>query len=208
MGIKSISLATAALTLISSTVSASVVYSYTGSNFTEFYEQTSGSGVLYNGSDSITGQIQLAELLVGSSNSQVMDVEDFSFSDGVNTYTKANGAGILWSVTYNGDISALKWSLSVQAAPMEGVVVGGTQYAGITSYGGGISVQDTASTTICIGVTSNGGCEQETSQGYAYTAGTWALTGDTTIVPVPAAVWLFGSGLLGLFGVARRKARA
>ena len=27
-------------------------------------------------------------------------------------------------------------------------------------------------------------------------------------VPVPAAVWLFGSGLLGLIGVARRKARA
>jgi len=26
-------------------------------------------------------------------------------------------------------------------------------------------------------------------------------------VPVPAAVWLFGSGLLGLIGVARRKVR-
>ncbi|MEN8108052.1 MAG: VPLPA-CTERM sorting domain-containing protein, partial [Pseudomonadota bacterium] len=25
-------------------------------------------------------------------------------------------------------------------------------------------------------------------------------------VPVPAAVWLFGSGLIGLAGVARRKA--
>ncbi len=28
---------------------------------------------------------------------------------------------------------------------------------------------------------------------------------DTTVVPVPAAVWLFGSGLVGLVGVARRK---
>lgn len=28
---------------------------------------------------------------------------------------------------------------------------------------------------------------------------------DATIVPVPAAVWLFGSGLLGLIGMARRK---
>jgi hypothetical protein len=27
------------------------------------------------------------------------------------------------------------------------------------------------------------------------------------VVPVPAAVWLFGSGLLGLVGVARRKNR-
>ena len=29
--------------------------------------------------------------------------------------------------------------------------------------------------------------------------------GIVTTIPVPAAVWLFGSGLLGLFGVARRK---
>jgi hypothetical protein len=37
----------------------------------------------------------------------------------------------------------------------------------------------------------------------------WAVHPDNVgaaIVPVPAAVWLFGSGLLGLVGVARRKA--
>jgi hypothetical protein len=28
---------------------------------------------------------------------------------------------------------------------------------------------------------------------------------SATVVPVPAAVWVFGSGLLGLIGVARRK---
>lgn len=28
------------------------------------------------------------------------------------------------------------------------------------------------------------------------------------VVPIPAAVWLFGSGLLGLFGIARRKKTA
>ena len=33
----------------------------------------------------------------------------------------------------------------------------------------------------------------------------WAVqSGDVSAVPVPAAVWLFGSGLLGLIGVARR----
>lgn len=37
----------------------------------------------------------------------------------------------------------------------------------------------------------------------------WAVhTGDVSAVPVPAAVWLFGSGLIGLIGVARRKERA
>lgn len=35
----------------------------------------------------------------------------------------------------------------------------------------------------------------------------WAVySGDVSAVPVPAAAWLFGSGLLGLVGVARRKA--
>jgi len=32
--------------------------------------------------------------------------------------------------------------------------------------------------------------------------------GPAAVIPVPAAVWLFGSGLLGLVGVARRKKKA
>ena len=42
--------------------------------------------------------------------------------------------------------------------------------------------------------------------GYAGTMGGVPLSLEITAVPVPAAVWLFGSGLLGLIGVARRKA--
>ena len=38
----------------------------------------------------------------------------------------------------------------------------------------------------------------------AWTA-TTSFTSSATLVPVPAAVWLFGSGLLGLVGMARRK---
>jgi hypothetical protein len=34
---------------------------------------------------------------------------------------------------------------------------------------------------------------------------TWMANFDIAPVPIPAAVWLFGSGLLGLVGIARRK---
>jgi ABC-type Fe3+-hydroxamate transport system substrate-binding protein len=35
----------------------------------------------------------------------------------------------------------------------------------------------------------------------------WAVH-DGNVVPVPAAVWLFGSGLPGLIGISRRKRAA
>lgn len=46
-------------------------------------------------------------------------------------------------------------------------------------------------------------------QGLGGTGSTYqlALWGSTAPVPVPAAVWLFGSGLIGLVGLARRKMR-
>ena len=36
----------------------------------------------------------------------------------------------------------------------------------------------------------------------------WAVRLGTSAVPLPAALWLFGSGLLGLIGIARRKKAA
>ena len=49
------------------------------------------------------------------------------------------------------------------------------------------------------------------ASGYLFATHVYLDDGSTgfafggTVVPVPAAVWLFGSGLLGLIGVARRK---
>lgn len=41
--------------------------------------------------------------------------------------------------------------------------------------------------------------------GLAYTSFYWHLEGTVQAVPVPAAVWLFGSGLAGVFGFGRLK---
>ena len=44
--------------------------------------------------------------------------------------------------------------------------------------------------------------------GVPYVLNLVGTVGEAAVIPVPAAVWLFGSGLLGLVGVARRKKSA
>lgn len=65
-----------------------------------------------------------------------------------------------------------------------------TEYAPNTSYAWFFSM--------------NFGNQNVTNKSSGYYA--WAVqSGDVSAVPVPAAVWLFGSGLIGLAGFARRK---
>ena len=55
--------------------------------------------------------------------------------------------------------------------------------------------------------TFNDGSQLATSKNY--NAAAWAVhDGDVATLPIPGAAWLFGSGLLGMFGVSRRKRTA
>ena len=38
--------------------------------------------------------------------------------------------------------------------------------------------------------------------------GNWSMEGTVNVVPIPAAAWLFGTGLVGLVGIARRRRKA
>lgn len=49
-----------------------------------------------------------------------------------------------------------------------------------------------------LGIRVDGGYDYTSANGYAY-------PGFAPAVPVPAAIWLFGSGLVGMIGIARRK---
>jgi len=71
-----------------------------------------------------------------------------------------------------------------------GTVVTSENAAGSISSGGPF---DLMSVVVAFGLTDNTGVG---FSGYV----------EQTVVPVPAAIWLFGSGLLGLIGIARRKA--
>jgi hypothetical protein len=78
-----------------------------------------------------------------------------------------------------------------------GPVTGGTLGTAQTLYGvtgAGTSVESVTISTL--------GTVQLTAAGLQFTANGG---GGTTAVPVPPALWLLGSGLLGLAGVARRK---
>ena len=63
----------------------------------------------------------------------------------------------------------------------------------------------------CVGIMDGDACTGVS--GYAMQIGPFpdqnpTFNGTVSAVPVPAAVWLFGSGLLGLVGVARRRKAA
>lgn len=83
---------------------------------------------------------------------------------------------------------------------------GGTTHGGITTNGGFIFVDalDTATQTPLAGPTSDAFDLRWTA-----TTGSgvydWKLTFAPTAVPVPAAAWLFGSALVGLAGIKRKK---
>ncbi len=62
-----------------------------------------------------------------------------------------------------------------------------------------------ADLTMTDGTLAGNGFLDETGVGFITVDYSLANAQANTVVPVPAAVWLFGSGLLGLVGVARRK---
>ena len=90
------------------------------------------------------------------------------------------------SVDKGVDIGA---GLSINA---QGTVVNSENAVGSISSGGPFDIM---SVVVAFGLTDN------TGVGFSGFV-------EQTAVPVPAAVWLFGSGLLGLIGVARRKTAA
>jgi hypothetical protein len=123
----------------------------------------------------------------------------------------------------NVDVNSLNLNLGATANSTNQGVFGTTQASGgstnLNLYGGGLDMTGlngvAPGTSVTLyGVTGNG-----TGSGFttAYSLGTALFStatdtltftgnGGNTPVPLPAAVWLLGSGLLGLAGVGRRRA--
>ena len=165
-------------------------------------------------------------LIPGVSNSAIvmpaLDIQDFSGDSGVTL-----GGGSF-------SIDSTVFKIVTDGAPIEiddqdftltstGMLLGGTgSFSGSFTVGGGLLtgtftdllVMDLGSGdgTFAGDVIYTGGSLQGALAGgriegaFDGVLGTAAKLGEVSVVPVPAAVWLFGSGLLGLVGIARRKA--
>lgn len=166
---------------------ASVVYKYVGNNFDSF------EGIGYDESMSITGTIELATVLPPNTSSIIATIDvpnttaeinpiSFTFSDGVNTITD-NLSALEFFVEADSTSNIILW-----AGGMQRFDTGLSMLTENFFLSTGILAQGDVSIIPLIG-----------SGSVSFNPGTWSL------VPIPPAVWLFGSGLLVLAGVARRK---
>jgi len=182
----------------------SVVYTYTGNVFSTFSDPTS-----YDNTKAITGTVEFAAPLGANNPYSPADTPiSFSFSDGINTLTESNttsGSGINSVATFNLQTDAsgniIIWDIELFTG-WSTLDSGGTSVR-IASVGGVFpSDSDIGDMRLC---TSPNCVTQDSDFGRNdLAAGTWTMSA----VPVPAAVWLFGSGLLGLIGIAKRKKAA
>jgi len=147
------------------------------------------------------------------------DFEDLSLQTPFTNYLSFNGSitGGVWDDIINMDEQLATafnfapgvygiggtWDLAGPGGPGSGIQVTtlNSTYAidvipGTTAGFWGFTIDESVSTMIM---------SEGTGSGYQETFTLDNMQMATTLVPVPAAVWLFGSGLVGLVGVARRK---
>ena len=159
----------------------------------------------------------LLVLLVGLVSSSANAATVFAPTDGDVNFLLGNLLGAQLAIFDDSDQSYLGSSLGVAI----GDVVG---FSGPNGVGNHIATNTTTTNTLLLTGSSNFILGLSTDNGaswladasvvalganaYSVTFGTGAnvIEVDVQIIPVPAAVWLFGSGLLGLVAVARRKA--
>jgi hypothetical protein len=196
------------LSIAASPALAAVVYGYSGDQFDAFPSTTT-----YDTSNFISGTVTLENLLTANTTS-TPTILDFSFTDGHQTLSMANGAAIVAMEFTTDEDSITSWRVELNILPSGPLEVGDVTQTIIT-YNRDTDVEDagriqrvdrTLSFLSISDLSSDPVPISSIDFGTASTAGVW--TGEIASVPLPAAAWLFGSGLLGLAGIARRKKTA
>ena len=181
---------------------ASFIYQYTGANYTSAPNP-------YNTSMNISLTLELGSLLTANMSNTVVTPLSFNISDGVHTLTDLTDTSSGFFGTeffrFNTDSfgAITGWSFKVR----ESFLTIGQQGSSVESFfSGGIFASDKGTLLECTIITT-GNCTTLTSIAQATnsgTPGTWTVSN----VPVPAAIWLMGSGLIGLMGFSCRKGKS
>ena len=176
--------------VLSTSANASFLYTYTGNQFNTFEGPS-----LYDNTMSVNGSIELEFALGANLVDQTVSVLSSSFNDGVNTIENSINSFFRFSTDTTGTIT--DWWVTVGSDPSLYSNIGDSYMVIGTSLGRDSAQLDTCDVSVpCFSVSN------PSSFTYIENApGSWAVSA----VPVPAAVWLFGSGLIGLAGIARRK---
>ena len=93
----------------SSVVNASVIYTYTGNNYTE----SLGSDALYETTMSIQGSLELNSPLAPDLYFSRVAPLSFNFNDGINTYTEANSGTTFFSFATDSSGNIIAWSIDL-----------------------------------------------------------------------------------------------
>ena len=165
-------------------VSINIEYSILGA--AQSTAEASGSGIFLHDSSLDASMTQVGGLLAGELLPQLSDLDSAQFADSVpagtiSTFDLAVGQ----TKTFNIEITNID---DLQIFVDVGTIFLTSDYA---------ATLDLTASNIVFGGASAAGSVQYSAQ--------MDVTYEFTPVPVPAAVWLFGSGLIGLIGIARRK---
>jgi hypothetical protein len=148
----------------------------------------------------ITATIVLTAPVVPGAPGANYAVTSFAISDGANTFTTAP-SGYVFGAWLQADSSGalVEWAVGIGMEGYGSSATVGQFLRMVTTWGNSTSFED--ETIYCGGVnTFVNQCSAQAGRYAFHRPGTWTVSS----VPIPAAVWLFGSAL-GLMGVMRRK---
>jgi len=190
---------TATALVLSTSANAAYVYSYTGNNYSNVHSANDPTGGnIYDSSMHLEMSFTTDNLITDFAGDAYALVTNYSVFDGVHLLTDENSYQRAFNLNTDSAGNILQWQIYVSSSNIENrsVNINGE------SYTGDIRDEDLTRSYECV-AGPFGDCVNATYWAYEFdNSGTWSVSA----VPVPAAAWLFGSGLLGLIGFSKRKA--
>jgi len=195
-------LCTFTLVTLANTAQANMIYQYTGNTF-DTISDTTPPASSFTTSMSVTGSFTVSLALSPMGLTDISgSVLAYSFSDGRSVLNETNSQIAAFMVGTDGNGQIDTWWITVME-PDSYSGVGDQRVLISTQNDPGQSVTDWGWLYECFVPLGGTSCAANLDYGEnTFNPGSWST------VPVPAAAWLFGSGLLGLVGLARRKKAA